>query len=61
MLLKFKVYEDLKGGFRWNLSSNNGRIMADSGEAYVDKNNAKEAINTIVQHIQTGAFDIEAE
>lgn len=37
---KIRVYRDRKGTYRWRLVGSNGKIMADSAEGYVSKQNA---------------------
>jgi uncharacterized protein YegP (UPF0339 family) len=32
--MKFHIYKDNKGEWRWRLKAANGRIIADSGEGY---------------------------
>lgn len=61
MVLTFVKYKDVRGGWRWKLASPNGQIMGDSGEGYLDETNVGDAIDTIVSHIQTGAFDVKTE
>ena len=34
---KFEVYKDKAGEWRWRLRASNGRIIADSGEGYNNK------------------------
>ena len=41
---KIKIYRDSKGEFRWRLLATNGKIMADSGESYTDRQHCKEAV-----------------
>lgn len=36
------IYEDSFGKWRWRAKSNNGDILADSGQGYADKSYAKE-------------------
>ena len=38
--MKFHVYQDTKKGWRWRLKARNGRIIADSGEAYKSRAHA---------------------
>jgi len=57
--MRFVIYQDAIGSWRWQLVSSNGQIMADSGEAYIDKNNVKDAVNTITENIKTGNFAVE--
>jgi len=46
--MKFHVYQDLKGEWRWRLVADNGRIMADSAEGYVSESNVCRAISTLI-------------
>ena len=46
----FEIYH-AADGFRWRLTSGNGAIVADSGEAYSTKSNAKRAIKKLVKSI----------
>jgi len=45
--MKFVIYKDRAGEFRWNLKSNNGEIIADSSEGYINKADIKHAIHLI--------------
>ena len=36
-MLSFHIYRDAKGEYRWRLRAANGKVIADSGEGYVDK------------------------
>ena len=42
-MYKFQVYKDTKGEWRWRFEYNS-KIMADSGEGYAKKRNAKRAL-----------------
>ena len=42
--MKFEIYKDKAGKFRWRLRSSNGRILADSGQGYTRKSNAKSGV-----------------
>jgi uncharacterized protein YegP (UPF0339 family) len=44
---RFKVYEDERGEWRWRLVSPNGKIIADSGEGYLDVKNCLHGIQII--------------
>jgi uncharacterized protein YegP (UPF0339 family) len=39
----FEIFEDRAGEYRWRLVASNGRIIADSGEGYGSKSDAREA------------------
>jgi uncharacterized protein YegP (UPF0339 family) len=40
---RFEVYQS-EDGWRWRFISSNGRIMADSGEAYASRSGAMRAL-----------------
>jgi uncharacterized protein len=46
----FLIYTDKAGGYRWRLMSANGRIVADSGEAYSTRNGARRAAGMVRHH-----------
>lgn len=43
--MKFEVYADAADKYRWRLRSNNGQLVASSGEAFASKSNADRAAN----------------
>ena len=49
--MKFTIYRDSAGQYRWRLVATNGRTIADSGEGYVAKTDCQAGI----QLVQTGA------
>lgn len=53
--MKFELYPS-KDGFRWRLVAKNGKIVADSGEAYVSAGNARRAAKMVRKEI--GSADI---
>lgn len=42
--MRFEVYRDKAGEYRWRLLSSNGQITADSGEGYTRQEDAHRAI-----------------
>ncbi len=46
----FELYEDDAGEYRWRLVHDNGNIIADSGEGYASKGNAKRAMTGVRSH-----------
>lgn len=44
--MRFELYE-AKDGWRWRLIASNGRIVADSGEAYHSQGNARRALKAV--------------
>ena len=47
MQYEFTIYRDSAGGFRWRLQAGNNRIVADSGESYVERSGAKQAAERV--------------
>ena len=45
--MKFHIYKDDKGEWRWRLKAENGNIIADSGEGYSTKQACKEGIDLV--------------
>lgn len=43
--MKFTVYKDASGEFRWRLQADNNRTIADSGEGYGNEADAIHAID----------------
>jgi len=56
MSYQFEIYE-AKDGWRWRLIASNGHIVADSGEPYHSKWNAKRAVRSLVRDITTAQED----
>ena len=56
----FELYEDRAEAFRWRLVHDNGNIIADSGEGYASKSNAKDAIDRIQSYApEADVLDLE--
>ncbi len=55
----FEVYEDAAGEYRWRLVHRNGRILADSGEGYVSRSNARRAVETVAETAGEAAVDAD--
>ena len=49
--MKFHIYQDKRGEWRWRLKARNGRIVADSGEGYVRQGNAVRAVQTVLDGV----------
>lgn len=47
--MRFKVYKDYKGEWRWRLLAANNKIIADSGEAYTNKQDCLHGISLVKQ------------
>jgi uncharacterized protein YegP (UPF0339 family) len=46
--MKFEIYKDKNGEWRWRIKAANGKIIADSSEGYKNKQDAINMINAIV-------------
>ena len=44
--MKFKVYEDVAGQYRWKLIAGNGEVIAQ-GEGYTRRRDAKRAVRAL--------------
>lgn len=48
--MKFEIYKDSRGEFRWRFISSNGRIIADGSEGYSSEANAVNGISIIKEY-----------
>ena len=48
---RFHFYQDRSGEWRWRLYAPNNRIVADSGEGYSRKADAKRAAKRVIFHV----------
>lgn len=46
------IYEDKVGEWRWVAKAANGRIVADSGEGYIKRDYAEEAVADIFPDVE---------
>ena len=51
MAAKFEIYKDKSGGFRWRLTHTNGKIIADSGQGYMAKEDAIKGISSLKENV----------
>ncbi|ADB59460.1 protein of unknown function DUF1508 [Haloterrigena turkmenica DSM 5511] len=54
---RFEVYEDRGGEWRWRLVHWNGNIIADSGEGYTSRSNAKRAARSVMRSAPTASIE----
>lgn len=45
--MKFVIYADSSGNYRWRLVSPNGQTIASSGESFDSKSNARRAAENV--------------
>jgi len=46
--VKFEIYQDAAGEFRWRLKSTNGKTIADSGEGYTHRGDCVHGISLVL-------------
>jgi uncharacterized protein YegP (UPF0339 family) len=57
---RFELFEDRGGQFRWRLRHRNGNVIADSGEGYTQRHNARKGLQSVRRNA-LGAEVIEHE
>jgi uncharacterized protein YegP (UPF0339 family) len=50
-----------KDGHRWRITAHNGKIVAESGEAYERPSGAKKSVKQLLTIVERGLYDIEGE
>lgn len=45
--MRFELYRDAAGEWRWRLRVQNGNIIAESGEGYVNRHDCEHAIDLV--------------
>jgi len=45
--MKYEMYRDTRGEWRWRLKAANGQIIATSGEGYSSKTSCEHGINLV--------------
>lgn len=53
---KFEIYLDHGGEYRWRLRAPNGLVIADSGEGYATRANAKRAAANVQARIASAVI-----
>lgn len=56
-MAKFTIYKANNYEFRWRLRANNGKIIADSGEGYTNKNDCIYGINFVKQYAPSAIIE----
>ncbi len=52
--MKFEIYQDEKGEFRWRLKGANGEIIAVSSEGYTTDQMLKKTLNNLISSVAKG-------
>ncbi len=55
---RFRIYKS-RDGWRWHLRAANGRIIADSGEAYTRKRDAEIAVDRVKAAVPIAEVRVE--
>ncbi len=55
-MAKFLLYKDDAREFRWRFKASNGKIIADSGEGYINKRDAIDGINFVKNYAANADF-----
>lgn len=45
--MRFEIYADAGGSYRWRLVASNGQTVASSGESFSSKTNARRAAENV--------------
>lgn len=56
--MHYVMYRDKQGYWRWRFMADNNRILADSGEGYVNKADCKHAIALIATSGETKVHEL---
>lgn len=57
MTHKLQIYKGKKGGWYIRIIARNGKIVADGGEAYANKSNAKRAATRLIANIYSAKIE----
>lgn len=56
--MRFELYKDAAGQWRWRLKSANGNIIATSSEGYVGKADAKRGIEIVQSSAEAPVVEV---
>ncbi len=56
--MRFELYRDAKGEWRWRLRARNGEVIADSGEGYVRREDCEHCIALVRQSAEARIEDM---
>jgi hypothetical protein len=51
--MRFEIYADASGSYRWRLVASNGQTVASSGESFASKANARRAAENVKDNAGT--------
>lgn len=56
--MRFELYRDAGGEWRWRLRVQNGNVIADSGEGYVRREDCENAISLVKGSADASTIDM---
>ncbi len=56
--MHYSVYKDGRSEWRWRLKTQNGNIIADSGEGYRNKADCLHGINLVKGTLNTPVYEV---
>ena len=59
--MRFELYRDAKGEWRWRLRARNGEIVAESGEGYVRREDCEHGIGLVRQSAEASIVDMTTQ
>ncbi len=55
--MKFVIYSDSSGKYRWRLVAGNGQTIGSSGEAFDSKSNARRAAENVKDNAASASIE----
>ena len=59
--MRFELYRDAKGEWRWRLRARNGEVIADCGEGYVRREDCEHGIALVRQSTEARIVDMTTQ
>jgi uncharacterized protein len=59
--MRFELYKDHTGGWRWRLRTPNGNVVADSAESYVHRHDCEHGIALVKNSAEAPVVDMSAK
>ncbi|KNY20485.1 DUF1508 domain-containing protein [Methylobacterium sp. ARG-1] len=59
--MRFELYRDAKGEWRWRLRAQNGAVIADSGEGYLRREDCEHGIALVRQSAEARLVDMTTQ
>jgi uncharacterized protein len=56
--MRFELYRDSAGGWRWRLRAQNGNVVADSAEGYVRREDCEHGIDLVKGSASAATVDM---